>query len=197
LPENPELWQAHNNHGTHFGYSCRIPCYCDGHDVRGVRETYKHGFTTLLLCLERAHCFASSVVTPRGYKNEWSPSCTPMSSGTSNCCLLASFLAPEKREREMGREKAGDFWGLESVASPSISSHGGTRLDLFHSHAGTLVEPHEPGVHDGGGARNLSCAQGSRIPHAGGGIRGGFHGHLRAEIRCAIAPIPLLTTTTL
>jgi hypothetical protein len=111
LPENPELWQAHNNHGTYFGYGCRIPCYCDGHDVRGVKETYKHGFTTLLLCLERAHCFVSSVVTPRGYKNEWSPSCTPMSSCTSSRCLLASFLAPEKRERD-GEGERRRFLGL-------------------------------------------------------------------------------------
>jgi hypothetical protein len=25
FPLNPEIWQTHGNHGTHFGYGCHIP----------------------------------------------------------------------------------------------------------------------------------------------------------------------------
>jgi hypothetical protein len=61
-----------------------------------------------------------------------------------------------KRERERGREiQREDFWGLASVASPSLSSHGGTRLDPFLGHVDAPVEPHEHGVHDGSRASNL------------------------------------------
>jgi hypothetical protein len=79
-----------------------------------------------LLHLVRACCFASSVVTPWGYKSEQSPLHTPTSSRTISHCLLTSFLASEKRKREKERE---GFGGLESIASPSLSNHGGTRLD--------------------------------------------------------------------
>jgi hypothetical protein len=115
----------------------------------------------LLLCIVRAHCFASSIVTPWGYKNKRLPLRIPTSSHTISRCLLPSFLAP--RERERGRER-GDFWGLESVSSSSPSSHGRIRLNSFHGHAGPSVEPHEPEVHDGGRSHDLSHAQGPHVP---------------------------------
>jgi hypothetical protein len=108
-----------------------------------------------LLCLARARCFASSVVTPRGYKSEQLPSCAPTSSHTISHCLLASFHAPKEREGEGEGDTKGRFLGLASVASPSLSSHGGTRLDPFLGHVDAPVEPHEHGVHDGGRASNL------------------------------------------
>jgi hypothetical protein len=101
---------------------------------------------------------------------------------------------------EKGRDIDGDrgkFWGLESVACPTLSNYGRTSLDPFKGHVGAPVEPHELGIHDGGGARNLSCAQGSHIPCAGGGIHGSFHDFLRVGIRCAVTPIPPLTTIVL
>jgi hypothetical protein len=75
---------------------------------------------------------------------------TLTSSHTINHCLLASLLARERKEREREREgERGDFWDLESVAAPSLSSHGGRRLDPFHDHARSSAKPHESGVHDG------------------------------------------------
>jgi hypothetical protein len=72
------------------------------------------GLLRLLLCLARARCFASSVVTLRGYKSELSPSRTPTSSRTTSHCLLASFPMPKMRERERGRMKGVDV----SYAAP-------------------------------------------------------------------------------
>jgi hypothetical protein len=72
----------------------------------------------------------------------------------------------------------GNFWGLESVVSPSLSNYGGTRLDPIRGHVDILARPREPGVHDGGGARMLSRARGSHIPHDGRGICDGFLGVL-------------------
>jgi hypothetical protein len=87
-----------------------------------------------------------------------------------------------KRKREIDREReieiGGNFWGLESVASPSLSNYGGAGLDPFRGHIGTPARPHGPRVHDGGRTHNLSSTRGSRIPHAGGGIHGGFRGVL-------------------
>jgi hypothetical protein len=88
------------------------------------------------------------------------------------------------------------FWGLESVASPSLLSHGETRLDPFHGHAGALVGPREPRVHDGGRAHDLPHARGPRVPRSGGGIRGVLCGILRAGIRCAVTLIPPLIVAT-
>jgi hypothetical protein len=51
-------------------------------------------------------------------------------------------------------------------------------MDPIRGHVGAPAGPREPRVHDGGGAHNLSCARGSRIPHIGEGIRGGFRGVL-------------------
>jgi hypothetical protein len=78
---------------------------------------------------------------------------TLLSSHTNYHHLLASFPCL-KRERERER---GDFWGLEGVASPSLSPYGGPRLDPFRGHTYAPIEPREPWVHDGGGARNLPC----------------------------------------
>jgi hypothetical protein len=134
-------------------------------------ELGKH-VNTSLLCLVRAHYFAS-VVTPRGYKSKRSPLHTLTSSRTNNCCLAPPSLCM-KRERE----REGDFLGLESIASPSLSRLGRTQLDHFQGHAGSPVEPHEPGVHDGGGAGNLPRARASLVPSSDDGICGGFHGIL-------------------
>jgi hypothetical protein len=62
--------------------------------------------------------------------------------------------------------------GLESVASPSLSSHGRTRLDPLQGNVGSPVEPREPRVHDGGGALDLLHAREPRVPHVNGGICG-------------------------
>jgi hypothetical protein len=72
----------------------------------------------------KGHCFASSVVTPRGYKSKRPPLLSLTSSRTIRCCLLASFLEPKKGERESGggERERGDFWGIESVAAPSLLS---------------------------------------------------------------------------
>jgi hypothetical protein len=40
----------------------------------------------------------------------------------------SSLHLEKEREREREREKR-DFWGIKSIASPSLLSHGGTRLD--------------------------------------------------------------------
>jgi hypothetical protein len=58
---NPELLQAHDNHGAHFEYGCDIP-RCSGHVVRGVGMMCRNVFTVPV----RAHRFASTVVTPQG-----------------------------------------------------------------------------------------------------------------------------------
>jgi hypothetical protein len=65
---------------------------------------------------------------------------------------------PEKRKIVRDEETGENIWSLESVASPSLSNYGGVGLDPFGGHIGSPVGPHEPGVHDGAGARNLSCA---------------------------------------
>jgi hypothetical protein len=58
------------------------------------------------------------------------------------------FPVPKKKEREKKKreKKMGDYWDLESVASPSHCSHGGIRLDPFQGHVGSPSKPHEPGV---------------------------------------------------
>jgi hypothetical protein len=65
------------------------------------------GLLCPLLCLVRAHCFTSLVVTLRGYKSEWSPLRTLTSSYTIDRCLLVFLLVPRERERERER---GYFW---------------------------------------------------------------------------------------
>jgi hypothetical protein len=80
--------------------------------------------------------------------------------------------------------------GLQGVASPSLPIYGGAGLDPIRSHTGAPTRPCEPGVHDGGGASNLSCAQGPHISHVGGGIRGGLRIILQARVRLAITLIP-------
>jgi hypothetical protein len=104
-----------------------------------------------LLCLVMVSCFASLIVTPRGYKSKWSPF-APLHPLTQSIIASSppSLRVKRKREREREREgERGDFWDLESVAAPSLSSHGGRRLDPFHDHARSSTKPHESGVHDG------------------------------------------------
>jgi hypothetical protein len=71
-----------------------------------------------------------------------------MSSRTNSHCLLASFPVPKEREIEIGE----NFWGMDSVASPSLSNYG------------TPTGPHERGVYDSDIACNLSCARPPHIP---------------------------------
>jgi hypothetical protein len=126
-------------------------------------------------CLVRAYRFASSVVTPRGYKAGDHP-CAHLSSLAQTPVASSPPLLHLKREgdRERDRNRT-NLWGSKSVASPSLSNYGRAGLDPFRGRTGAPVGPHEPGIHDGGGAHNLSCARGPRIPCADGGIRGGFH----------------------
>jgi hypothetical protein len=98
LPQNASFYQAHNNCGAHFGYSCRIP-WCCGHDVRGVGEACKC-IQHSLLNFARVHCLASSAVTPWGHENKWFPLRTLTSSRTINHCLPIFFLLPKERERK-------------------------------------------------------------------------------------------------
>jgi hypothetical protein len=78
------------------------------------------GLLHLLLRLVRARFFGFSVVTPHDYKSRHPLLRTPSSSHTNSHHPLPVL---EKGERERD-----DFWGLESVASPSLSPCGGQRL---------------------------------------------------------------------
>jgi hypothetical protein len=86
---------------------------------------------------------------------------------------------------------------LLGIASPSLLNHGGVGLDHIGGHARAPTKPCESGVYDGGRARDLPRAQGSRIPCVSGGICRGLRGVLRAWVQCAIAPISLLSATVL
>jgi hypothetical protein len=81
---------------------------------------------------------------------------------------------------------------LQGVASPSLLSHGGVRLDPVQGHIRALMKPCDSGVYDGSGARDLLHAQGSRIPSTGRGIRRGKHGVLRVGVWCIITLISSL-----
>jgi hypothetical protein len=61
---------------------------------------------------------------------------------------------------------------LQGAASPSLLHHGGVLLDCVRDHARAPTKPHESGVYDNGGARDLPCARGSSIPYFDGG--GGY-----------------------
>jgi hypothetical protein len=106
--------------------------------------------------------------------------CTPTSSHTIRRSLLTSFLAPTKKERErrnvekVKRRRERYYWVLRSVASPSLSSHGGTRLDSCHGQARSPAKPREPRVYDGNGAHSLPRARGPCVPRT----RGRIHGNL-------------------
>jgi hypothetical protein len=106
-------------------------------------------------------------VTSWGYKSERLPLRTPIFSRIIRHSLLISFSTVEMKDREKeGKEerKRGDSWDLESVASPSLSSHGRTRLDPFQGHAGSPAKPSELEVFDGGRGCGLPCAEGPCIP---------------------------------
>jgi hypothetical protein len=87
--------------------------------------------------------------------------------------------------------------GLQGVASPSLLGYGGVGLDPIKSNNGALVGSCESRVHDCGEACGLPRARGSCISHANRGIRGGLRGILRARVRCAITPVPLLFVVVL
>jgi hypothetical protein len=122
-----------------------------------------------LLCLVRVGRFTSLVVTPQGYKSRRSHLHTPASSCAIYHSLLTSFPVPTKKEREKKEEKGkrkkeGVLRVLESVASPSLSIHGGIGLDSFQGHTGSPAKPQKPSVYDGDGAHDLPCARGPRVP---------------------------------
>jgi hypothetical protein len=73
--------------------------------------------------------------------------CTPLHHLTQSAVASSppSLCLNREREREIGI-----FWDLLSVASPALSSHGGTRLDPFQGHTGPSIKPREPEIHDGG-----------------------------------------------
>jgi hypothetical protein len=83
--------------------------------------------------------------------------CEPLHPLAQSPFPLTPFRAPKKKEREIRRKNkgVGDF---ESVASPSLSSHGETRVDPFQGHVVSLARPCEPEVDDGGGAHSLPHA---------------------------------------
>jgi hypothetical protein len=111
--------------------------------------------------------------------------------------LLPYARNERERDNESDIEIGENFWGLASVTSPYLSNYSEVGLDPFRGHAGVPVGPHELGVHDGDGARNLSCARGPRIPHANAGICGDFNDILQVRIRCAITPISLFVDVVL
>jgi hypothetical protein len=86
---------------------------------------------------------------------------------------------------------------LHSVASPSLVSHGGVGLVRVRGYAREPAKSHESEVYDNGRARDLPCAQGSRIPCSDRGIHRGMHGVLQAGILCAITPISALFVAVL
>jgi hypothetical protein len=138
-----------------------------------------------LLRLVRVHHFTSSVVTPWGYKRIWFPLNTQTSSCIIHRSLLTSFPRPKKKEREKrGKRKKGDSWDLENVVSPSLSSHGGTRLDPFWGHIGSPARPRELGAYGSGRAHGLSCARGPHVPCAHGGIPVDLCSFLWVGIQC-------------
>jgi hypothetical protein len=118
----------------------------------------------------RARCFASSVVISRGYKVGSCPCAnlhplaqTPIASSPY------SLQLKRKRGREIDLEIGGKVVDLTwcyfffpsklwwSRTGPSQRSRKCTYRTLWAR------------AHDGGGAYNMSCAQGPRIPRAGGG----------------------------
>jgi hypothetical protein len=132
-----------------------------------------------LLCLVRIHCFTSLIVTTQGYKSRRSSLCTPASSHTICLSLLTTFPTPAKTERQKNEEKGkrkkeGYCQVLGSVASHSLSCHGGTRLDSFQGQTGSPAKPHEPRVYDGDGAHSLPHARGPRVPCTRRRIRSAF-----------------------
>jgi hypothetical protein len=108
-----------------------------------------------------------------------------------------SLRLKRKSDREIDLENRRELPSLQDVASPSLLNHGGVGLVHVRGHAKAPTKPHELGVYDGGRARNLPRARGSRIPYSDGGIRRGMHGVLRAGILCAITPLSPLFVVVL
>jgi hypothetical protein len=148
------------------------------HDVEGVscEELGWHVNSCLLghfTAPARARRFASSVVTPRGYKAGGRSYVQHTSSHMISHRLLASFPTTEKKEREREGNKSRnkrELLSLHGVASPSLLNHGGVGLIHVIGHARTPAKPCESGVYDGGRACDLPQTRGSRIPYPDGGI---------------------------
>jgi hypothetical protein len=103
----------------------------------------------LFTMLARPRCFASSVVTPQGYKDGGRPCVQPTSSRTTSHHLLASFPTAKKKERQRSRSRnRRELLSLHGAASPSLLNHGGAGLDRIEGHARALVKHHELGVYE-------------------------------------------------
>jgi hypothetical protein len=72
--------------------------------------------------------------------------------------LLASFPVAEKKQIDRSRNRGEHLLSLQGVASPSLLNYSRAGLDPIRGQVFTLVGPHELGVHDSGGACDLSCA---------------------------------------
>jgi hypothetical protein len=185
--------RPHDNHRTHFRYGFHIP-RCRGRVVRGVGCCV----SSFLLCLFTVPVelsrFASSVITPRGYKT-----------GDRSCAtyILPYDLPPpslwlkRKRDRETYLENMRELLNLWGVVSPSLLIHCGVGLDRVGGHTRAPVKPRELGVYDSSGVGYLLCARGFCISCSDGGIRRGVCGVLRVRIWCAITPISLLFVAVL
>jgi hypothetical protein len=90
-------------------------------------------------------------------------------------CLLAAFPTPKKRERKIEREKSrnrGNFWAwsaLLHLPSQTMAEQGWIPSKITQAHLQDLVSQ--------GFMMAMELAT-CRIPHAGGGICGGFCGIL-------------------
>jgi hypothetical protein len=103
----------------------------------------------------------------------------------------------QKKDEKRKRKKEGYYRILGSVASPSLSTHGGTRQDTFQGHTGSPTKPHRPRVYDNDGAHSLPRARGPHVPRTRGRIRGDLCSILRAGIQCTIASVPPLAVASL
>jgi hypothetical protein len=112
-------------------------------DVAGVlcKELGWHVNMCLLrsfTMLVRAHHFASSVVTLRGYKagghpyaNLCPPTRPPITSSPPSLRLKR-----KERHKDRSRKQGRELLGLQGVASPSLLGHGGAGLDPVRGHNG-------------------------------------------------------------
>jgi hypothetical protein len=91
-----------------------------------------------LLRFVRAHYFASSVLTPQGYKSEQRPLHTLTPSHIISRCLLVFFLVPEEREREREKERERErerFWSFRECCFSFP-------LDAWQNKTGPLPRSH-------------------------------------------------------
>jgi hypothetical protein len=100
-------------------------------------------------------CFASSVVTPLGYK----------AGGRSYATYIfvqdfpISLWLKRKRDREIDLEKnRRELLSVQGVVPPSLLFDGGVGLVRIGGHARAPAKSCESGVYDSGGVSYLSCA---------------------------------------